>query len=114
MKREPLKVASHSTFHHSYPKSVDGLVPGVFHLMVVCFLALQNVDLLERQQREELNPPGHDEGHVRLNVAGTHLIFGLQQSLQLLQGLGQLVLQQVTGALARMSLQVSNLVAQKH
>lgn len=104
MKRKSLKVPYHSTFHHSYPKSVDGLVPGVFHLMVVCFLALQNVDLLEQQQKEELNPSGDDGGHVRVNAAGTNLIFGLQQSLQLLQGLGQLVLQQVTGALACMSL----------
>lgn len=93
----------HSPFHHSYPKPVDGLVPGVFHLMVVGFLALQDVDLLEKQQKEELNP-GDGEGHVRLNAAGTNLVFGLQQSLQLLQGLGQLVLQQVTGALAPMGL----------
>lgn len=104
MKRESLKVPHHSTFHRSYPKSVDGLVPGVFHLMVVCFLALQNVDLLEQQQKEELNPSADDEGRVRPNAAGTNLVFGLQQSLQLLQGLGQLVLQQVTGALACMSL----------
>lgn len=103
MKRESLKGPPHPTFHHSYPKSVDGLVPGVFHLMVVGFLAFQDVDLLEQQQKEDLNP-GDDEGHVRLNAAGTNLIFGLQQSLQLLQGLGQLVLQQVTGALARMGL----------
>lgn len=68
--------------------------------MVVCFLALQNVDLLQKQQNEELNPSRGDEGHVRLHTMSTNLIFGLQQGLQLLQGLGQLVLQQVTGALA--------------
>lgn len=44
---------------------------------------------------------------------GPDLIFGLEQGLQLLQGLGQLVLQQLTGALACVGLQVSHLPTQK-
>lgn len=83
---------------------MDGLVPGVFHLMVVCFFALQNVDLLEKEKTGELNLSRDDEEDVRRHKLSSDLIFGLQQGLQLLQGLGQLVLQQVTGALARMSL----------
>ncbi len=39
-----------------------------------------------------------------LGTISTDLIFGLQQGLQLLQGLGQLILQQVTGAMASMGL----------
>lgn len=61
MKGESLTVPHRAAFHRSYPESVDGLVPGVLHLVVVCFLALQNVDLLERQQKEELNPSGDGE-----------------------------------------------------
>lgn len=72
--------------------------------MVVCFFALQNVDLLEKEKTGELNLSRDDEEDVRRHKLSPDLIFGLQQGLQLLQGLGQLVLQQVTGALARMSL----------
>lgn len=36
--------------YRSYPESVDGLVPGVLHLVVVGFFALQNVDLLEKKR----------------------------------------------------------------
>lgn len=44
---------------------------------------------------------------------GPDLIFGLEQGLQLLQGLGQLVLQQLAGALACVGLQISHLPTQK-
>lgn len=62
------------------------------------------MDLLETETHGELNPSRHDEGRVRRHRLSTDLILGLEQGLQLLQGLGQLVLQQVTGALAPVSL----------
>lgn len=85
----------------------------MLHLMVVCFFALQNVDLLEEEKHGELNASGGEEEPVRRHRLSTDLVFGLQQGLQLLQGLGQLVLQQVTGALACVSLQISHLATQK-
>lgn len=88
---------------------MDGLVPGVLHLVVVGFFALQNVDLLEKE-RKMVNL----ECVMRENPWEVpDLIFGLEQGLQLLQGLGQLVLQQVAGALACVSLQISHLATQK-
>lgn len=47
-------------------------------------------------------------------LVSTNLIFGLQQGLQLLQGLGQFVLQKVTGAVSSVSLQLCYLSASNH
>lgn len=98
--------------YRSYPEPVDGLVPGVLHLVVVGFFALQNVDLLGKTREED----GESErvwwwGRTRGRFPD--LIFGLEQGLQLLQGLGQLVLQQLAGAVACVGLQVSHLPTQK-
>lgn len=98
--------------YRSYPEPVDGLVPGVLHLVVVGFFALQNVDLLGKKREED----GESERvwwWRRTRGGAPDLIFGLEQGLQLLQGLGQLVLQQLAGALACVGLQVSHLPAQK-
>lgn len=75
-----MKSDYHSLFDPSYPESVDGLLPGMFHLMVVCFLALQNVDLLEIEQREELESSRDDENHVTRSAPTSSLAFSRASS----------------------------------
>lgn len=79
MRSTSLSVTYRSRFHQSYPQSVDGLVPGMFHLMVVCFFALQNVDLLEKEQNGELKP-SHVSSVVRGSAATSSLAFSRASS----------------------------------